>query len=179
MSRIRLSYSILNAWSRGDYENALNMYFRKPTPTTPAMELGKKYHCEWENYIIKNQRIPKIFGHDKLNNPQPEVKIEKDLNDWLQIVGVIDLYEPDTLTGRDWKSGTTEVNQYANGYQHKFYQILIPKMQQFYYHSFNPYNNEVSTAKIYLTNNTLQDGVEWVVTFASEIKNYLEENKYV
>ena len=41
---VKLSYSILNAWSGGYYEDAIAYYLGKDIPPTPEMELGRLKH---------------------------------------------------------------------------------------------------------------------------------------
>lgn len=176
---LRVSYSILSAWARGDYDRALSMYFREETPTTPAMELGKKMHDKWEKEIEKTKSMPAVFGGRPLEKHTTENRTKRELmlNDWLQLVGVLDLMEG--TTGRDWKCGRTTATSYANGYQHKVYQILYPKLNRFEYYAYNPYDKSATMAIVHLTDKSLEDGVEWVITYASDFRAYLENNNLI
>lgn len=173
---IRLSYSILSAWARGDTERALQMYFREETPTTPAMELGKKMHDKWEKEINKTGKMPEVFGGKKLESHATELRTKRErmLNDWLQLVGVLDLLEGSI--GRDWKCGKTSASDYSNGFQHKVYQILYPAMKKFEYHAYNPYTKEATMAIVHLSDKSLEDGLNWVMTYATDFRNHLEIN---
>ena len=45
---VKLSYSILNAWAHGQWEQAVGYYVGQPLPATPEMELGRVKHEQWE-----------------------------------------------------------------------------------------------------------------------------------
>ncbi len=106
-----------------------------------------------------------------------EVFARKQLAEWLELRGMMDLVLPEV--GYDWKSGTTSSSQWANGMQHKVYQVLYPNLKRFEYHAFNPYakaSEAVTVSIVHLNEKTKEEGVEWVVTYASEMKNYIEQN---
>lgn len=181
---IRVSYSILNAWASGDFERALAMYFHEPTGTTRAMELGKKAHQQWEKEVLKTGAMPAIFGGEKLeekHSAELRTKREIMLNDWLQLVGVLDLMSP--TVGRDFKRSKASATVWANGKQHKVYQILYPTLKRFEYHCWNPYavdpRDEVTMAICHLTDKTLEEGVNFVLTYGSELRDYLEKNNLI
>lgn len=177
MSQVmRVSYSILSCWARGDYERALAMYFREPLPSTPAMELGKKFHDEWEKEIGNTKSMPAVFGGAPLQKHSTELRTKREvmLNDWLQIVGVLDLLEGHI--GRDWKSGKTPATAYSNGFQHKVYQVLYPLINQFEYWCYNPITGGVTMSLIHLSDQSLEEGVNWIMTHAGAMRAYLEQN---
>ena len=64
-NKFRASASILWAWSRGDWENAVNMYFKLTDFDTPAMKAGREYHKKWEDYINENQNQADQGGYNK------------------------------------------------------------------------------------------------------------------
>ncbi len=188
VKKFRASASILAAWSRGDIDAAVSMYLKLDTLETPAMKEGKEWHKRWENEINKTGCMPKIFGGRKLNKPYyTELKIVVQLAPWLELVGVLDLVELEVL--RDWKSGVTVASAHTNSKQHKVYQVLVKMaMQQhpelklskpevFEYHTFNQHNKKPGMARIFLTEKSLKAGVDYIVSEASEMKSYMEDNK--
>lgn len=178
MKVFKASYSTLSFWAKGDYDKAIEMYFKVSKFDNEAMRLGRALHDEWEKEIKASGRMPQVFGGRELPADHAvEVFARKMVAPWLELRGKLDLRTPDT--GYDWKSGTTPSTQYANGYQHKIYQILYPAMTKFEYHAFNPYvkrSQAVTVSIVHLTPKTLEEGVEWLVTQASEMKNYIEVN---
>lgn len=175
--KIRLSYSILSCWERGDYDGTIMRLNGNWPEPNEAMKRGSQAHERWENEIKATGNMPKDFGGTKLAEHETEVKRAIWLNDWIQLVGVVDLLEP--KIGRDWKFGATGATSYANGYQHKVYQILFPRLEMFAYHSYNPYvptHEAVESAYVHLTKETLTDGIEYVLSNACEIRDYIEKN---
>ena len=177
MNRFRCSYSMLSAWQSGDFDRAIKMYLRKEVEATEKMEAGKKFHLEFEAEAKTTAKLPKIFGELKFLNPEFELKKEKDIGDWIQLVGILDV--KDGELGIDYKTGVTESSLYAKGNQHKVYQILWPDLKRFEYYHYNQYNNKVDMSIVYLNDQTLEEGIEWVVSNASEMKNYIDNNELI
>lgn len=173
---LRASYSILSKWASGDWQGATEMYFRLKDIETPAMKFGKDKHQEWENEVNKHKRFPEIFGGRKIGKFETELKVEKQLSDWLLLVGVIDLWLPEERTIVDWKTGVVTSEQYANGFQMPVYQILKPEANRFEIHRHNQYSRKEDMSIGYLTDNTLSDAVDWVITHASEMHSYFVDN---
>ena len=182
----RASYSILAAWERGDWDDAIDMYFKREREETEAMRYGKEKHAEWEAEV-KAGHMPKVFGGRKLTKPyHAELKLEVQLADWLVLVGVLDNIEGEV--GRDWKTGVARASALANGYQHKVYQLLVQMsslrsdiqlqpLKRFEYHVFNQHARTVEMSIVHLTDKSLEEGVEFVTTNASEMKNYIDINQ--
>lgn len=168
----RASFSVLNTWAMGDWQRAIEMYLKLPYEPTPQMIEGSKYHQEWQNEIVTKNKLPQVFGGSPLKNPKAELKLEKQLTDWLELVGIIDLYDGDTIY--DWKTGKSKQN--ADGFQLKVYQILIPTARRGEIHHYDQYIKKVDVSVVHLTDKTLKEAVEWVVTFSSEMYHYLKQN---
>lgn len=180
--QIRLSYSIIDAWLRGDFDRALGMLFYKPIEPTPAMLEGRKLHEQWETESRKTGKLPAVFGAAQLHNPKYErdTKREHKLNDWLTIAGRLDEFD-DGIVGRDYKTGTTPSTTYANGKQHKIYKVLYPNMERFEYHCFNQYlpdghPDQVTMSIVHLSDAMLEEGVELILTVGSDVRAYLENS---
>jgi len=171
----RASYSTLRLWEQGRWQQAINAYFKLQPYTNKYIEYGIKKHKEWADEIEKTGNFPKIFGTKKLKDPKVEIKLEKQLSDWLELVGVIDLYDDEIIY--DWKTGQTSSSTYANGFQPKVYQILFPKAKRAELHHYNQYNKKVDMSILHLTDKTLEDGINWVVTIGSEMFSYFNENQ--
>lgn len=186
MSVIRVSYSILSQWARGDSESmqrAIDIYLRKPFTPTRQMEEGSRYHKEWENEAKQTNKLPKVFGARDFTKPQFEIKKAINLGDtnpdyaWLQLVGVLDVL--DGILGIDYKTGVMASQFYANSYQHKLYQILFPEMKRFEYHAYNQYTGETTMSICHLSQETLEDGLNFLLTQAGSFRAYLEQNDLV
>lgn len=175
MKVFKASYSTLSVWARGDYDLALAMYFKRAEYDTPAMAFGREMHRLFEQDIKETGHMPNIFGGQPiLPGFKTEVFARKQLADWLELRGKLDLLAGSA--GFDWKTGITPSTQYGNSMQHKVYQVLYPHLKRFEYHAFNQYTKRVTVSIVHLTPKTLEEGVEWVVTHASEMKLYIEQN---
>lgn len=181
----RLSYSILEKVRLGYIDEAISMFNRVPLPSTPAMELGKKYHALWEKQILATGRIPDMLGGDELTEGYSvEVKLVKRFklgNNIVEFVGVYDLYEPANQTLRDWKMTKGSASTYASGYQHCCYKVLVPDATRFEYRCKHPFIDSLQTAVIHLTPEIRQKGLDYIQTYAGEFIQqyewYLQENQ--
>jgi len=176
---IRLSYSILDPWSKGDIDEALRRYWRVEQEPTQAMIEGRRFHQLWQDETDKTGKMPEIFGGKELVKPQTELKLEVMLEPWLQFVGIIDLYDQEVIF--DYKTGKTPVSAYSSSFQPLCYQVLLsesgltPKESVFL--QFNQHINKVKKSKRYLDDQTYKAGREWIITFASEMYSALQESK--
>ena len=102
---IRVSYSILNSWAKGDIDRAVAPYAGIEIEPTEAMEYGKKKHEAWEKEARRFGRLPRRFGGRKLISPQFELNTKKirKLNDWCYLSGVLDVLDGDVAI--DYKTG--------------------------------------------------------------------------
>lgn len=183
----RLSYSILEKVRAGYIDEAINMFNRVPLPSTPAMELGKKYHALWEKQIKATGRIPEMLGGEVLTEGfSVEVKLVKKFrlgDNIIEFVGVYDCYEPNAPEPvlRDWKMTKGSASTYASGYQHCCYKVLVPDAVKFEYRCKHPFIDSLQTAIIHLTPETRQRGLDYIQTYGGEFIQqyewYLQDNR--
>ncbi len=179
MTTVKLSYSILNTWMQGRFEEAIAHYLGKPFPATPAMELGKLKHELWEEYIKENKALPEELGGGELRDPVSEQKYQKiiPLNEDIQILvrGVIDLEDQDIIT--DFKCGLSEPGSYLSGWQLDMYKLLRPNAKEGRIICFNPYADTYSVGVKFLNDSHAEKAMENIITFGSEMIEYLKANK--
>lgn len=178
---IRVSYSILSAWARGDVDRAIAPFLGQEVPPTQAMIDGKKWHERWEKETNRTGRRPLIFGGEKIPGVKTEVKLVRQLNDWCVLSGVIDLQSPDQ--NEDHKTGRSTATDYANSFQHKVYHVLDPSKKRFRYNCLNQYlpknhPDRITVSILHLTRKTLEEGIEYVLTHAAELREYLIQAGY-
>lgn len=175
----RASFSILSTWESGDWERAIKMYFKLDTFCTPAMAAGKDLHKEWENETAHTKCLPKVLGGAKLKNPILEHKIVYKMADWLNLVGVIDCNDGDTIY--EYKSGVQSSESYASGKQHGVYALLArsagydPKLIKIYH--YNQYTKKKDISLIWVTDKLVEEAREWVETLAGQMHDYYLTNK--
>jgi hypothetical protein len=153
------------------------MYLGQPAPprseiVDQAMEAGSAFHKLWETETIMTNCLPTVFGSKHLNNPEPEVKVVKKLNDWLTLSGVMDLRDVPELY--EYKSGSAPARVYARGHQHGVYQILDPRLTRCHYFAFNQHTGEVTYEIVHLRPDTIKDTANWIISISSEMKATLE-----
>lgn len=180
---IRVSFSILNSWAHGDIDRAVAPFAGVEIEPTEAMAEGKRYHELWEKSARKTGELPKVFGGRKLNDIDLELDTKKvrQINDWCVLSGVLDVR--DGNTGIDYKTGRKSATDYANSMQAKVYQVLYPEISRFEYYCMNQHlvksdPDRVSMSIVHLSRKTLEEGLEWVLTMAAELREYLINNGY-
>lgn len=179
MITVKLSYSIINAWASGNWEQAVSYYLGKDFPATPAMELGRLKDDLWSNHAVKHKEIHPEIGGGKLTDPKVQVKYEKIIpfSDDIQILvrGV-----PDTTDGQilyEYKCGMTTASQYIDKLQMDFYKLLLPDLTIGYYLCFNPYNNTYTKGIKYLNRSNAEQAMEYLITYGGELIDYLRTQK--
>lgn len=174
----RASYSVLDLWRGGRYEDAVALYFKLETYTNAAMELGKQFHQEWQEETEKTGCLPQVFGGAKMNDPKTEIKIVQHLEPWLDLVGVIDCLDSPTVY--EYKTGVTSAAQYANSKQGGIYALLATLeghlVDRIEYHRFNPYTKKADMAFRWVTDTVLEEAMEFVKTHAADMHAYLVQN---
>ncbi len=180
-NKIKVSYSILNAWAEGKYEDAIKYFFKLDVIKTPQMLEGQRYHKTWENEILKTKKLPELFGAKQLINPSPEQYIKVDVNDWLILSGKIDCYDKPTIY--EFKTGKQNSEDIVRSKQPGVYAVLSTLNKQYAdraeIYCYNQYlkNDNKTMSIVYLSDKVLEDALNWIETLAGEIKNYLEDNK--
>jgi len=177
-NKFRASASILWAWSRGDWENAVNMYFKLTDFDTPAMKAGREYHKKWEDYINNYEKMPEVFGGEELENPLPEIKLESQLSPWLELVGILDCYSNGILY--EFKTGGGNSQGYSGSPQLGIYALLLKlngyPVHQAVVHHYNQHLKQATSSYVWITDKVIQDALDYIETYSSEMHNYLEEN---
>lgn len=181
---MRVSFSMLDAWDKGDWDRALAPFTGVEIEPTEPMQDGVRLHEEWEAETKKTGRLPAVFGGRKLDSPEVEGRTKRVITlpapyDWIQLVGVLDLkhIENGLPTIEDYKRSTAKSSsEFANSFQHKTYQILYPEGKKFVYRVYNPITKEVTVSIVHLTKESLKEGIEFVITNASDMRQYLEAN---
>lgn len=120
--RLRLSYSLLDIFSKGDIDRAVSLYLHLNKKGTVAMEEGKTYHEKWSKEIKKNNELKLGASTFTFKEPLSEHVIEIPYNDRWDIKAVIDCLDGDILY--EFKTGTAESLEYARGYQIPFYFLV-------------------------------------------------------
>lgn len=180
MHKLRANYSFLSTWASGDWNRAIESYFKLKTFTTPQMEIGKQYHSEWEQEAKTTLHLPKVFGGEPLGKPLTELYGVVELDKWLLLSGVIDCYDVDFETIYEYKTGKQSSEKYANTKQPAIYALLLsqsgytPKKVEI--HHYDQYKKQSDMSIVWVTDKLIADALEWVVTLGAEAHNYFITN---
>jgi PD-(D/E)XK nuclease superfamily len=176
----RASFSVLNSWSKGYAQDAINNYFKLPKEPNQAMEDGLKHHQSWEKYILANKKLhPQLSTTNKqLKSPLCELKLEMPINDWLEFVGVIDCLDMPILY--EFKTGVKPSSEYANSVQADLYFMLCEhhgyEVEKAFYIHFDQYSKETDSAMVWNTKERRQKALEWLTEQSREMYDYLLAN---
>lgn len=172
------SYSVLNTWSRGDYQDALNSLFHLEKKVTPQIVAGQEFDKAWTEETNKTKCQPEVFGKIKLNNPKTQLILTAKLNDWLTLKGKLDLYDEGEIT--DWKTGASDAQSVIRGHQGGVYAILahynkLPAKKFHIYH-WNQYLQQPTHAFVWINDKYIQRTANWIETNASSLYDYIDKN---
>lgn len=176
--KFRASFSVLSLWADGNWERAVKSYFKLEQFITPAMVIGREYHEQWKQHTLKTGCLPPEFGGAKLINPQPEVKTVVQLDDWIELVFIIDcLDEPDL---HEYKTGKQSSEAYAGSMQLPVYG-LGATLQGFnakrgIIHHYDQYQKKSDTSYVWLTDKVIDEALNWVLTLSGEMHDYFIKN---
>lgn len=179
-NKFRASWTVLSTWASGDYEKAIKYYFHMDTFKSKQMEDGAKFHKMWEEETSRTKCLPAVFGGKRLIDPVCEGKIVVQLEPWLELVFISDCRDGKTLFEyKTGKSGNSE--SYANAKQtgiysvgHLYNKTLVEKIE---IHHYDQYRKKSDMSIKWVTDTLLQESLEWIITNASEMHEYLTKNK--
>ena len=176
----RISYSILNAWSKGNYSDAIDMFFKKEKELTNYLKDGIDFHKKWEYEINHTKKLPRDLDkkETKLSNPKCEFKLETIINDRIEFVGIIDCLDEDILY--EFKTGSTSSADYANGLQVDCYSYLLSQngfnpTKAFYIH-YDQYIGKTDKSLVYLTENRKLKAKKWIEKQSESMYKYFVDN---
>lgn len=174
-NKFRASYTILDQWNSGNWEMAVKMYFKLDKFVTPQMQAGREWHEKWAKHITATKTMPIEFGGKALTAPIAEQKTVVNLDEWLDLVGVIDCY--DTPTIYEWKTGKQSSEAYAGSQQGGIYALLGTYSKKYVekieIHHFDQYSKKSDMSIIWVTDELLENTYNWIITIAGQMHDYL------
>jgi hypothetical protein len=122
MNKLRLSYSLLSLWERGDIDGAVATYFHLDRPVNKAMVRGREVHREIEEYIQKHRKTPDWFFNWEFDSPEPEKEVVVSYNELFNLKGIFDCLDGKTLF--EFKTGNTDALAWARTWQLPIYFLI-------------------------------------------------------
>jgi hypothetical protein len=174
----RASFTVLDQWNSGNWEQAIKTYFKLEKFITPAMQAGREWHEKWAKHITDTKTMPIEFGGFALKDPIAEQKTVVHLDDWLDLVGIIDCYANPVVY--EWKTGKSSSETYAGTKQGGIYAMLATLSQKYVerieIHHFDQYRKLSDMSIIWVTPELMDESHNWIVTTAAEMHTYFEDN---
>lgn len=129
--KMRLSYSFLSAWYRGDIDNAIAIYFHNAGKYSEdeeqRMEDGRILHEQVERTINATGMLPDWLSRIPLGRGRAEVKVTPEYDENFTLSGVFDYLDEENGIIYDWKFGTTSSLEWANTWQIPFYFLICER----------------------------------------------------
>lgn len=177
LDKLRVSYSLLSMWERGQIDRAIATYFHAPMKATEPMKQGRTLHNEIEKHINKNKKLPDWLPKLQLYNPKPEEKLIVEYSDEFDISVVIDcLDEPNMF---EWKTGVTDSLTCANTKQIPFYFLAcelagVPVKKAYLVH-YNQHEKTKDWTIIWNNKTARENARNYIDSIAPEIQSYFLE----
>jgi len=176
--KFRASFSVLTQWAGGNWEQAIKQYFKLEKFLTPQMAEGRDWHEKWAKHIEATKTLPIEFGGKALTVPVAERKTVVQLDDWLELVGVIDCFDKPVVY--EWKTGKASSESYAGTKQGGIYAMLAT-MSGFYterieIHHYDQYTKKSDMSIIWVTPELMDDAHNWITTLSAEMHTYFQTN---
>lgn len=175
--RLRASYTYLNLWTSGQWQEAIKAYFKIDKYVSREMAEGLDYHDEWQKHIEETKTLPAVFGNIKLQAPVCEDKIVIPVYDWLDLVIKPDCYDLPII--HEFKTGVSESSDYARTYQPATYAIgmvLLKRPVKYVdIHQYNQYSKKSTYSRIVVTEKLIKDGLNFIETVGAEMHTYFME----
>lgn len=179
MSKLRLSWSLINAWKNQRYDDAVRMYLHLPSETTPQMEEGIKWHKRWEK---GSQKGKLEIGEVRLNylSPEPEKEITVNFDEFFDLKCRLDCLDRDQRLFDEYKTGVLSSKEYARGGQPDFYYLItkiakIPIDKCRLTH-FNQYEKRADMTVIWFDEESIENAINYIETIGSDIREYFIKN---
>lgn len=177
MKKLRLSYSLLTAWERGQIEDAVNMYFHTGSMSSPQIEFGLKFHQDMADHITKYNSFPDWFFTKDLILPQCEREVVVDYNEMFTLKAVFDCYDNPNLY--EFKTGKQPSSDWCRTFQLPLYfevaELAGIEVEKAFLIRHNQYKNETDYSMVYNNKRQRDKARNLIDSVGPEIYNFFEE----
>jgi hypothetical protein len=177
MQKLRISYSLLNMWKRGQYDQAINSYLHRDQITSAAMEDGTIWDLHITEWVNLYKCLPEEFGGDKLINPLAQEKITVPYNEQCDLIILPDIIDETTL----WENKTGDSKDsadYAQDFQIAIYFLGLEnahKVDKAIINHYDQYKNELDRTLIWNTKEERNRAKNFIDSLSPEIYEYFKE----
>jgi len=125
--KLRLSYSLLSQWARGEVDQAIQTYFHMKSTPNKYMIDGRRLHEEIQKPIEEKGQFPDWFFDIKnfegsFKHPENEKVVVASYNDIFDVKCIIDTY--DSGVGFEYKTGVSNSLEWSRKAQIPFYFLV-------------------------------------------------------
>ena len=124
MKKMRLSYSLLAQWERGDVQGAVDTYFHVHKEGNEAMNHGLEVHKQIEEHIKSYNCFPDWFFKYSLKLPETEKQVTVEYNELFDFKRVFDCFDPVDKTLFEFKTGVSDSLEWARTWQLPIYFLI-------------------------------------------------------
>ncbi len=176
--RLVINFSVLNLWSKGYCDQAIQAFYHTDKFDTEAMAEGRAFHETWAKEITKTKKLK--VGNTTLlfKEPQCEHLIQTKYNDHFDIKGTIDCIDNPVLY--EFKTGITTGLDFSGTMQIPMY-FLINEMvgnhlEKAVLLHYNQHVNKTEYIVIWNDEEKMISVRNWVETLAPEIEDYWRQH---
>lgn len=176
---IRMSYSLLDRWLRGDKEGAVATYLRTPVKMTPAMKDGIEFDKSVKECIRTLKDIPQLKDVVYPLDTMPDVKLMNSFPGF-DLSGELDAYSKEKGIIFEFKcSRIYDSGDYADSYQLPTYFLLCKKnnlpVEKGIVYRYNPVQKTFDLSILYYSERKVMEMESLYKKVAPEIEAYFKE----
>jgi hypothetical protein len=177
MKTLRVSYSLLSAWERGQTDYCVKLYTHQETPKTEAMEDGIVWDTVQMEEIQKHKRTTPEFNSFSFSDPQTQLKLETPYNSHVELIAKLDVYDKPNIT--ELKTGRRSALSYLSSKQLDIYALAchmnkLP-VDKIIVIRYDQYNDEVDWAFKYMNKEVLDTARNYIDSLSADIYAYFEK----
>ena len=178
MNKLRLSYSLLNAWEWGKKEEAIKLYLHLPTEVTLAMKRGIKFDEDVQASVNSMGIFPSEIGGWKLKNPTAQRRIEVPYNDKFDLVSVTDVWD-EPVVYETKCSSSKDAGEYAYDFQIPFYFLTLKlkgiEVNKAWIFAYNWSKKSYTTSLIWYSDRIVKIAEDKIDKYGDEIYEFFKE----
>lgn len=178
MKKLRVSYSLLYLWNRGDIDGAVSTYFRTPRDVSDQIQQGKDIHEEIAKHIEVYNTFPDWFFKHELKLPETEKKIIVPYNEMFDLSAVFDCYDSLQTLLFEYKTGVSDSLEWTRTFQLPFYflvgELSSTPIERAFLIRWNQYKKERDYTLVWNSQKLRDNARNFVDSYAPEIYKFFE-----
>lgn len=179
MNKIRLSYTLIDTWLKGDKDKAIEVYLHIPRPTSAAMERGTMFDKYTKGYVVENKALPPELGGKKMVQPVAPFAMSASYNDLIDLKGEVDVWNSEEFIEVKCAEAMDSA-QYLSTLQLPFYflmaELSFNKVVQYgTVYRFDPAHKKYDTSTLYKTPRVIQKMKDVIDKVGPEMHTYFTD----